>query len=51
MNVVLKQRLVGAVVLVAVAVIFLPSVLRQQQPGKNALEIAVPVQPVEWWAQ
>lgn len=45
MNVVLKQRLVGAVVLVAVAVIFLPSVLRQQQPEPVDVRTQIPDPP------
>lgn len=45
MNVVLKQRLVGAVVLVAVAVIFLPSVLRQQQPEPVDTRSQIPDPP------
>ena len=45
MNVVLKQRLVGAIVLVAVAVIFLPSVLRQQQPEPVDTRSQIPEPP------
>jgi len=44
-NVVLKQRLVGAIVLVAVAVIFLPSILRQQQPEPVDTRSQIPDAP------
>lgn len=45
MKVALKQRLVGAVVLIAVAVIFLPSVLRQHKPEPVDTRSQIPERP------
>lgn len=45
MNDGLKQRLVGAVVLVALAVIFVPSLLREQQPEPVDTRTQIPEQP------
>jgi DedD protein len=44
-NDVLKQRLVGAFVLVAIAVIFLPSLLREQQPEPVDTRTQIPDRP------
>jgi len=41
----LKQRLVGAVVLVALAVIFVPSLLREQQPEPVDTRTQIPESP------
>lgn len=45
MNDGLKQRLVGAVVLAALAVIFVPSLLREQQPEPVDTSTQIPEQP------
>ncbi len=45
MNDGLKQRLVGAVVLVALAVIFVPSLLREQQPEPVDTRTQIPESP------
>lgn len=45
MNDGLKQRLVGAVVLVALAVIFVPSLLREQQPEPVDTRTQIPERP------
>lgn len=45
MNDGLKQRLIGAVVLVALAVIFVPSLLREQQPEQVNTRTQIPERP------
>ena len=45
MNELLKQRLVGAVVLIALAVIFVPMIFETPETGRGTLGNALPTQP------